>query len=67
MERELLNQARLNPEKNLLWNCDPRLGESGEMSWMDLENIMEYYGITIRELHRYDIRSSSEERRPYGE
>jgi len=66
MERELLNQARLNPEKNLLWNCDPRLGESGEMSWMDLENIMEYYGIPIREVHRYDIRSSSEESWTYG-
>ena len=67
MERKLLTQARLNPEKNLLWNCDPRLGDSGEMSWMDLETIMEYYGITIREIHHYDIRSSREESWTYGE
>ena len=67
MKKSLLREAILNPDKEILWNSDERLGEPCSVSFNDLKKLMIYYKISNRELLEYDIRPAIEERRPYGE
>ena len=67
MKKSLLKEAMMNPDKEILWNSDERLGEPCVVCFNDLKKLMIYYKISNRELLEYDIRPAIEERRPYGE
>jgi len=61
MKRSLLDRARIKPDVEMLLICDERIGDHFKCSFNQLKEVMDYYNVSIKEYHRFDIRDANEE------